>query len=89
MSTAQRVGIVAAVIGGLAAIAGVIIGLVPVSELGSSCGSGFAPGGGFGDLVCVQQTNTMKLAAWLLIIVGVAAIIGGLYTTATRGQLTR
>lgn len=84
MNAAQRVGTVIAAVGGIAIIVGVIIGLVPVFELGQSCGSGFAPSDAYGNLACVQQTNPMRLAAWLLIILGAALVIGGLYEVANR-----
>lgn len=92
MSTAQRVGIVVAVIGGLAAIAGVIVGLVPVTDIGQACGSGFAPSGpggfslssDFVDAMCQQRTAPMTATAWTLVIIGVVLLLAGVIAALHR-----
>lgn len=74
----------AAVVGVLMLVGGVIVGMVGVSESGTSCGSAFSPAS-FGyslSALYVQQNCAADLApltgwAWTLIIAGIVVLLAG------------
>jgi len=86
-------GIVTAVIGAIAAVAGVIMGFVGLSAIGAACGSVFSPtsyGAGsvssaFVDNLCGDKVTGQTVWVWGLIVLGVGAIVVGV-VLAVRGQ---
>ncbi|QDZ15763.1 hypothetical protein [Humibacter ginsenosidimutans] len=86
MSNRQRLGIAILALGVIVAIAGVIVGFVPVTKIGESCGTAFSPSGpdGFSlsaayvDTLCKQQVAPFIATTWTLIIAGLVAIVAGI-----------
>lgn len=86
VSNRQRIGVFTLAIGAVAAIAGLILGLVPTQQARVTCGSPFAPVGvpGFslsadyvGEL-CRQALVPLTATAWSLLIAGVLVFFVGL-----------
>jgi len=86
MSARRRGSIVILVLGAIGAISGVILGLVPVMASGANCGPAFAPNSftaitfasAYAGVLCDSALQARAWLVWLLIIMGLVALIGGL-----------
>lgn len=85
-------GIVAAIIGAILAIGGLIMGLVPFQALGTDCGSifsgksygAFTFASAFADVSCERAASGRAGWVWTLIILGVLAVIVGVVLAVQR-----
>lgn len=81
----RTAGVVIAVIGGIAAIAGVVMGFVPVAVIDETCGSVFSPttygassvASAFVDNLCGGKISGQAIWTWTLIVGGIAMVIFG------------
>lgn len=84
---------VLSLIGGLLLLAGIVIGLVPVSSNGSSCGSVFSGANPY--LVpasCGDMRSMLNIPVWLLALTGGALLVVAFFvhimgTTPTQSEL--
>lgn len=94
MTGRVRIGIAVMVLGVIAAVIGIIVGFVPVQDVGSACGTAFSPSEqpGFSlaglliDNYCHQKLASFVATAWTLIVIGGVALVAGLIATLVPGR---
>lgn len=86
----RTAGIVLLILGGLALLAGLVLGLSDVPGSAGSCGSVFSPRSDFGsgingslaDSFCARDRGERAGMVWTLVVAGVAGLVAGGITSA-------